>query len=69
MFNPSAPKVVSNYERVENTLAELTPNPRDFEGRTYPAEDIRSDVKQLDDYRCTPDFKIGVPLLRLPSIL
>lgn len=59
MFNPSAPKVVSNYERVENTLAELTPNPRDFEGRTYPAEDVRSDVKQLDDYRCTPDFKIG----------
>ncbi len=59
MLNPNQVKTVSNYERVENTLAELTPNPRDFEGRTYPAEDVRSDVKQLDDYRHTPDFKIG----------
>jgi hypothetical protein len=59
MLNPNAPKTVSDYERVENTLAELTPDPRDFEERTYPTEDVRSDVRQLEDYRRTPDYKIG----------
>lgn len=59
MLNPNAPKTVSDYERVENTLAELTPDPRDFEGRTYPAEDVKNDVKQLDDFRHTPEYKKG----------
>ncbi|MBR2586937.1 hypothetical protein IKE71_01005 [Candidatus Saccharibacteria bacterium] len=59
MFNPNARKTVSDYERVENTLAELTPDPRDFEEQVYPTEDVRSDVKQLDNYRRTPEYKRG----------
>ena len=59
MLNTNQTRTVSDYERVENTLAELTPDPQDFEGRTYPAEDVKSDIKQLDDFRHTPEYKKG----------
>ena len=57
MLNPNVPKVTSDYERVENLLASLTPDPRDFEGRTYPTDEVMSDIKQLDDFRLTPGYK------------
>ena len=59
MFNPNAPKTVSDYERVEDTLAKMTPNPRDFEGRTYPVRDVRSDIAQLDTFRHMPEYRKG----------
>lgn len=58
MFNSNTPKI-SNYENIEKTLAKLIPDPRDFEGRVYPAEDVKSDIKQLDDFRHTPEYKKG----------
>mgnify|MGYP003564519911 CR=1 FL=1 len=33
MFNPNASKTKTEYGRIENTLADMTPNPRHFEGR------------------------------------
>lgn len=58
MINPNtAPRMTSSYERVENVLVELTPNPRDFEGQTYPAEEVESDMELLDDYRNTPEYR------------
>ena len=57
MLDPNAPKTVSSYERTENVLASLTPDPRDFEGRTYPAEDVKSDAKQLEYFRYTREYK------------
>lgn len=59
MLNPNVPKVVLNYEHTENLLAELTPNPRDFEGLVYPTEDVENDIKHLDDFESTPKYKIG----------
>ena len=57
MFNPNASKTRSEYERVENTLAGMTPNPRHFEGSTYPPDDVRKDLKLLDDFKHTPEYK------------
>lgn len=59
MFKPNASKVVSNYERIENTLADLTPNPHHFEGSVYPPNDVKKDLKCLDDYKYTPEYKNG----------
>jgi hypothetical protein len=59
MLNPNAPKVVSDYERVENTLAELTSDPRHFEGSNYPSDDVRKDLKLFDDFKHTPEYKKG----------
>ena len=59
MFNPNAPKTVSEYERVESTLAGLTPDPRDFEGTIYPAGDVVRDIKQLRDFKNSPNYKKG----------
>lgn len=57
MLNPNALKTTSNYERVENTLNELTPNPRDFEGQIYPEEDVENDIKHLENFKLTPEYK------------
>lgn len=57
MLNPNVPEAVSNYERIEKTLAYLIPDPRNFEGRIYPPEDVGSDIKQLDDLKNTPGYK------------
>lgn len=57
MLNPNTPKPTTDYERIENTIAEMTPDPRDFEGRIYPVEDVKSDTELLDDFRRTPDYK------------
>lgn len=59
MSNPNAPKAVSGYERVENTLAELTPDPRHFEGLNYPPDDVSKDLKLLDDFKHTLEYKKG----------
>ncbi len=59
MFSPNAPKMVSEYERVENTLAEMTPDPRHFEGLVYPPDDVKKDLKLLDDFKHTPEYKKG----------
>ena len=59
MFNPNASKTVSEYGRVENTLAEMTPDPRHFEGSVYPPDDVKKDLKQLDDFKHTPEYKKG----------
>ena len=57
MFNPNASKIKTEYGRIENTLADMTPNPRHFEGSTYPPDDVRKDLKLLDDFKRTPEYK------------
>lgn len=59
MFNHNARKTVSEYERVENILADLTPNPRDFEGAIYPTRDVERDIEQLRDFKNSPNYKKG----------
>ena len=55
MFNPNASKIKTEYGRIENTLADMTPNPRHVEGSTYPPDDVRKDQKLLDDFKRTPE--------------
>ena len=57
MFNPNASKTKTEYGRIENTLADMTPNPRHFEGSTYPTDEVRKDLKLLDDFKHTPEYK------------
>ncbi len=57
MFSPNVSKIKTEYGRVENTLADMTPNPRHFEGLTYPSDDVRKDLKLLDDFKHTPESK------------
>lgn len=59
MFNPIAPKAVSEYGRVENILADMTPDPRHFEGSKYPPDDVKKDLSQLDAFKHTPEYKKG----------
>ena len=59
MLNPDVSKIISDYERIENTLAELTPNPANFAGSIYSTEDVQSDMKQLDTFKHTPEYKVG----------
>lgn len=57
MLNPNgAPRVVSDYEQVEGVLEILTPDPKDFAGKTYPVEDVRSDMQQLEVFKHTPEY-------------
>lgn len=57
MLNPNASKIKTEYGRVENILAMMTPNPRHFEGSNYPTDDVRKDLKLLDDFKHTPEYK------------
>lgn len=59
MLNPHVPKAVSNYQRVENALAELTSDPRHFEGSIYPPDDVRRDLRLLDIFKYTPEYTKG----------
>ena len=59
MFNPGTSRTVSDYTRVENTLADMTSEPHRFEGSVYPRDDVEKDLKQLDDYKHTPEYKKG----------
>lgn len=47
----------STYDRVENVLTELTPDPRHFEGSVYPPNDVKKDLRQLNNFRHTPEYK------------
>ena len=57
MLNGNAPKMVSSYELTKNLLDESVPDPEDFKGKVYPAEDVESDTRQLDAFEHTPDYK------------
>ena len=57
MFSPNVSKIKTEYGRVENILAMMTPNPRHFEGSNYPTDDVRKDLKLLDDFKHTPEYK------------
>ena len=59
MLNPNAPKAVSDYQRVENALAELTSDPHHFEGSIYPPDDVRRDLELLDIFKHTPEYTKG----------
>ncbi len=49
----------SEYRRIENTLAEMTPDPRHFEGSVYPHDEVKKDLEQLDAFKHTPEYKKG----------
>lgn len=43
-------------ERAERFIARSTPEPKDF-GRIYDADDIESDIKEVEDFKQTPNYK------------
>lgn len=51
---PIKPK--SHIELLESTLEAITPKPDSFAESIYPADEVRSDLRLLDDYRRTPEF-------------
>ena len=57
MLNPNWSK--TELDRVEETLAELTPQPETFGFLVYPFEDVWSDMKQLETFKHTPEYKRG----------
>lgn len=52
MSNPNAPK--TNLERVEDILAEMTPDPATFAWSQYPVEEVRSDERVLSELKRSP---------------
>ena len=44
-------RLKTEFDRVEETLAELTPQPETFGFSVYPVEDVWSDMKQLETFR------------------
>lgn len=64
MLSPNVPKLSSRYERIENTLAEMTPDPLHFRGSVYPSEEIEKDLKQLGNFKKTPEYKKSRRALR-----
>lgn len=55
MLDPNKPK--TELDRVEDTLAKLIPQPETFGFSIYPIEDVQSDMKQLDIFKHTPEYK------------
>ena len=51
---PIKPK--SHIELLESTLEAITPKPDSFAESIYPTDEVRSDLRLLDDYRRTPEF-------------
>lgn len=57
MLNPE--KTLSNTDKLEMTLAELTPSEATFGGSIYAVEEVRSDEKIAEDFEQTPDYTRG----------
>ena len=47
----------SKIEMVEEVLANLTPELESFSGSVYPAKDVTSDQRLLEEFKNTPNFK------------
>lgn len=56
MFKPNQPKLPSNYEYIEDTLEQMTPDPRHFEGSVYPDSEVKKDLEQLNILKRTPEY-------------
>ena len=57
MLNPNAARVQTEYERTENTLAEMTPDPMDFAGSVYPTQEVQCDINLLKNFKRTPEYR------------
>ncbi len=52
----NGPKTDSYYERIKNTLKDLTPDPHNFVGALYLPCDVEQDLEQLEIYKNTPEY-------------
>lgn len=59
MNGDSSTKPRSYIELMEDVQAAITPKPASFIETVYPTTEVQSDMKQLQDFRNTPEFKHG----------
>ncbi len=59
MLNPNVARPQTEYERTENILADMTPNPADFKGTVYTPEEVQSDIMLLRNFKRTPEYQQG----------